>query len=213
MVTLCSAAIGSDYIQARAIGIPSGDELLLMKGTEVERAYLAFIDAPELAQPFGKEAQKLLSRYCYMKNVEIEFFNKVGKKLYVLIHVDGKVMNYELVKAGLAWTIQNEELPRKYDTAENRARINEEGLWADKNPSPPWEYRSRRAQSHAPDEPVLPGTAYREQVIKMNQFNKADTDPAAQKEQYMDEKSKTLEQLKKQGLDLLEMEDDEIDLF
>jgi len=52
---------------------------------------------------------------------------------------DGRSLNHELVKAGLAWWYRKyapDDEPLKQ--LERGARGAEHGLWADKNPIPPW---------------------------------------------------------------------------
>jgi micrococcal nuclease len=58
------------------------------------------------------------------------------------VWVDGKALNKELVRAGLAWhswpvAPDNMELMR----LEIDARSEKIGIWSMKNPTPPWEYR------------------------------------------------------------------------
>jgi endonuclease YncB( thermonuclease family) len=55
---------------------------------------------------------------------------------------DGRNLNHEIVKAGFAWWFRgyapNDEMLKRL---EEEARLAKRGLWADKNPIPPWEYR------------------------------------------------------------------------
>jgi len=52
--------------------------------------------------------------------------------------------------AGLAWWYRkyaNEQPPRQridYESAEDKAAIDRVGLWQDKDPVPPWEWRRKR---------------------------------------------------------------------
>ncbi len=60
-----------------------------------------------------------------------------------MILPDGKVLNYELINAGFAWWYR-EYAPenRTLERLEHVARSEKQGLWRDKNPVPPWEYRA-----------------------------------------------------------------------
>ncbi len=64
--------------------------------------------------------------------------------------VDGQDVNLAQVKAGMAWFYryyQKELSPedrRRYAKAEDQARTDRLGLWQDKNPMPPWEWRRQR---------------------------------------------------------------------
>ncbi len=57
---------------------------------------------------------------------------------------DGRSLNHELVRAGFAWWYQryapdDETLPQ----LEREARGAKRGLWAEAEPVPPWEWRTR----------------------------------------------------------------------
>jgi endonuclease YncB( thermonuclease family) len=61
--------------------------------------------------------------------------------------VDGQDANLEQLKAGMAWFYryyQKELTPdtrKLYAQAEDKARVERVGLWRNKNPMPPWEWR------------------------------------------------------------------------
>jgi endonuclease YncB( thermonuclease family) len=66
-----------------------------------------------------------------------------------VIKVDGKDANEAQVAAGMAWWYrdyareQTTQQQANYEAAEFNAKIRRLGLWADKNPVPPWEFRRR----------------------------------------------------------------------
>jgi endonuclease YncB( thermonuclease family) len=66
------------------------------------------------------------------------------------ILVDGRDANLEQVKAGMTWWYRQyarEQSPKDredYEVAEFQAKIHRLGLWADKNPVPPWEWRMHK---------------------------------------------------------------------
>jgi endonuclease YncB( thermonuclease family) len=68
--------------------------------------------------------------------------NPVGE---VLVS-DGRSLNQELVRAGLAWW-SRQYAPHDTTLAqlEAEARAAKRGLWADAAPLPPWEWRKARA--------------------------------------------------------------------
>ncbi len=61
--------------------------------------------------------------------------------------VDGQDVNLVQVKTGMAWFYRyyqkelSAENRKLYAQAEDEARANKKGLWQDKNPMPPWEWR------------------------------------------------------------------------
>ena len=66
------------------------------------------------------------------------------------VYVNGKDVGLAQLDAGLAWWFRkyaHEQLPRDridYEAAEDRAAANRTGLWQDKNPVPPWEWRHKQ---------------------------------------------------------------------
>ncbi|MEW6210630.1 MAG: thermonuclease family protein [Acidobacteriota bacterium] len=60
---------------------------------------------------------------------------------------DGKDICIEQLRAGLAWFYReyqnelSEEDRRAYADAEAEAKVAKRGLWADANPTPPWDFR------------------------------------------------------------------------
>jgi len=67
------------------------------------------------------------------------------------VYVDGKDVGLAQLDAGLAWWFRkyaHEQHPKDrihYDAAEDRAAADRVGLWQDKNPVPPWEWRHNLA--------------------------------------------------------------------
>jgi endonuclease YncB( thermonuclease family) len=80
--------------------------------------------------------------------------DRYGRTVAEIILPDGRNLNQEIVRAGFAWwyvkyACHDAELER----LEAEARAAGRGLWADKEPTPPWEFRtSKAAASHASTE-------------------------------------------------------------
>jgi len=74
------------------------------------------------------------------------------------VMLDGRDINLEQLNRGLAWFYRAyaKELSRDdataYEAAEERARREKRGLWADASPTPPWDFRrsGREAAVKAP---------------------------------------------------------------
>ena len=142
----------ADILSGKVIKITDGDTVhLLVEGNEKEKIRLAGIDAPERKQAFGKKSKQYLADLIGAKQVTVEFNKRdrygriVGKILY-----KRKDINLEMVKAGLAWHYkkyaheQSEDDRLAYIVAENNAYKNKKGLWHDKEPTSPWEFRKER---------------------------------------------------------------------
>ena len=70
--------------------------------------------------------------------------DRYGRTVGEVILPDGRVLNHELVRAGLAWWYRRYAPDDKtLEQLERGARGANRGLWADPNPVPPWEWRRR----------------------------------------------------------------------
>ena len=70
--------------------------------------------------------------------------DKYGRTI-AIVHVNGKSLNKELVRLGMAWWYEyfakdDKELQR----LEQDARKAKAGLWSDPYPTPPWEWQRMR---------------------------------------------------------------------
>lgn len=54
---------------------------------------------------------------------------------------EGKDVSAEMLKAGMTWHYKQYDQSEEYAGLENRARKKRAGLWADKEPVAPWEFR------------------------------------------------------------------------
>jgi len=102
------------------------------------------IDAPELHQLSGKEAQMYLADLIRNKNVTIidKGSDKYGRMI-ADVFIDGKKVNEELIKNGHAWHFKNYSSDKKLAELEDQARLCYRGLWASTSPIPPWEFREK----------------------------------------------------------------------
>jgi len=142
-------APSAQTLTGRVVRVADGDTITVLdSSTTQHRIRLEGIDAPESHQAFGTQSKKSLSSMVFGKNVTVvyqktdQYGRLVGK-----IVIDGKDINLEQVKAGMAWhykeyqreqTATDREL---YATAEEEARGGRRGLWHDANPVEPGAYR------------------------------------------------------------------------
>ena len=112
------------------------------------RVRLWGIDAPEKGQPFADEARARLKELIEGKAVRLEWKDKDQHAREVAIVYAGSTnINLQMVKEGLAWHYayfapDAEDLA----AAEKAARKKRKGLWADKNPVNPYEFRKRNRE-------------------------------------------------------------------
>ncbi|WP_432721676.1 thermonuclease family protein [Jeongeupia wiesaeckerbachi] len=144
-------AAGSS-IHGVVVGIADGDTITVLDADKREyRLRLAFIDAPEKAQPYGAAAKQHLSDLVFRKAIDAEVVDVDRYQRGVaLIRLGGDDINYAQVKAGLAWhyTRYAGKQPRAdfeaYETALQAARDRRIGLWQQPGAEPPWDFRRER---------------------------------------------------------------------
>lgn len=132
----------------QVVGVSDGDTIRVMHSGPETKIRLFGIDCPERDQAFGNKARRFTANVVFRKVVEVQEVDKDSYGRTVCwVSVDGKSLNKELLRAGLAWWYRyyaaNE---RELEELESEARKNKIGLWSSPNPIPPWEFR--RSENH-----------------------------------------------------------------
>jgi endonuclease YncB( thermonuclease family) len=136
-------------IEGKVVDVHDGDTVTVMDANGKKfHIRLQGIDAPELKQSYGAASQANLSRMVLDRQVTIVWTKMDKYKRTVgTIMLDGRDINIEQVKAGLAWHFKkyaDEQEPKDrvtYARAEEEARAVKLGLWQEANPTPPGDYR------------------------------------------------------------------------
>ena len=145
-VPACHSADRPAAFSARVIGVSDGDTITVLHQGRPEKIRLWGIDCPERGQAFGSRAKDFSSKLAYGKEVRLRprDRDKYGRTVAEVELPDGRLLNQELVKAGLAWWFRRyAEEDRTLQSLESRAQREKLGLWADGAPQPPWEYRKK----------------------------------------------------------------------
>lgn len=147
LVFLSFGAAGQE-LAGRVVGISDGDTItVLLQNKQSLKVRLYGIDCPEKRQAYGARAKQCTSALAFQKYVSLKVMDtdQYGRSVAIVILPDERILNHEIVRAGLAWWY------RKYapkDQAlrdlEASARVNQIGLWADPQPIPPWEFRKQK---------------------------------------------------------------------
>jgi endonuclease YncB( thermonuclease family) len=58
------------------------------------------------------------------------------------VFVDGRDVNLEMLQDGMAWHYKRYDKSRAFQQAEQSAQTAKRGLWAEKSPVPPWDWRT-----------------------------------------------------------------------
>ena len=150
---------GQHPIKGKVVRVKDGDTVVVLDEKSKEHTIrVSSIDCPERGQPFSKKAKEFVIDEIAGKEILVWVRNKDRYKREVgEIHYDPtgkscdteyKSLAKELLKKGLAWHYKyyskNEELSR----LEQEAKENKVGLWSEKNPTPPWEYRKQKREGN-----------------------------------------------------------------
>lgn len=146
---LSSLQIHAATINGRVVAVVDGDTITVLDNTNTQhKIRLAGIDAPEKKQAFGNVSKKSLSDMVYDKQVTVvwqkqdRYGRTVGK-----VVINGEDANLEQIKRGMAWfysKYQNELVMDdrlNYLHAHESAQAARLGLWVDKEPMAPWDFR------------------------------------------------------------------------
>lgn len=133
----------------KLVKVIDGDTVEVMHDGKVERIRLAQIDCPEQGQPFGQAAKRYVLKVAAQKivTVEVETVDRYGRTVGEVFLPDGSNLNKRIVGAGYGWQYKKYSKDPAYADLEAEARAAKLGLWKDKNPIPPWEWRRERRSS------------------------------------------------------------------
>jgi len=148
--------VAQNSVMVEVTKMVDGDTFHAKLDGEPLKVRLVTIDAPEScfykkAQPFGIEAKEhLISLVKEGEMVRLEFHGSgLHNREAAEVFVGNKSINLQMVKDGFAWVDPNyiRRLPEDrrvaYLDAEKAAREARVGLWSQKQPESPWEFRKR----------------------------------------------------------------------
>jgi micrococcal nuclease len=144
IVHLC---IAQETITGKVVKIADGDTFtLLIAGNKQVKVRLYGIDCPESKQDFGSRAKQFTAARAFGKQVKVHVKNldRYGRSIGTVILPDGKILNEELLRAGLAWHHKRYDKSQRFALLESQARSKKLGLWSAKRPVAPWEFKRAR---------------------------------------------------------------------
>jgi micrococcal nuclease len=158
-VLFCANGLAhSAEFTAKIIAVLDGDTVLVRRESGLVKIRLAEIDAPEVghagmggqppnsqkAQSFGETSKRSLSDMVLGKQVKVvsQAVDQYGR-LVAHLSVDGLDVNAEQIRRGMAWEYSNFHSNQALIALQNEARQAQLGLWAQSNPTPPWEWRKQ----------------------------------------------------------------------
>ncbi len=144
LLLFLALAAWAGSLEGRVVKVLDGDTIdVLLSDKTTVRVRLAEIDTPEKGQAFGNKAKQAAIDLAAGKSVKVEMQTKdrYGRVVGEVFLSDGRSLNKELVRLGLAWQYRNYSNDRYLAGLEADARSAGRGLWIEPNPVPPWEWR------------------------------------------------------------------------
>jgi micrococcal nuclease len=144
----------------QVIGIADGDTLTLLVNRKPLKVRLANVDAPEKKQAFGERSKQSLSDLCFGRDATyaVQDIDRYGRTVAV-VTCAGVQVNRAQVERGMAWVYQKYNKDRSLPAVQAQAKLKRAGLWADKSPVPPWEFRhpTKKVSASVGDSPCRVG--------------------------------------------------------
>ncbi|MCE2898582.1 MAG: thermonuclease family protein [Betaproteobacteria bacterium] len=147
LLLLAPPACLADIIRGRVARVHDGDTLTVRQDGRQVKVRLVDIDAPELAQPHGRDAREALEAMVLREAVTVRTTgNDRYRRVLGLVERerDGLDVNLELVRRGHAWAYSRSSLRhRSVEGLEAQARLARRGLWTEPDPERPSDWRRR----------------------------------------------------------------------
>lgn len=128
----------------QVISVSDGDTLTVLQDKKSLKVRLSNIDAPEKSQPFGQQSKQSLSDLCFNKDATIQpqTIDRYGRTVAIVV-CDGVEANRTQVERGMAWVYTKYNKDKYLPALQDQAKDAKHGLWADPEPTPPWDWRHR----------------------------------------------------------------------
>lgn len=129
---------------AKVVKVSDGDTItVLTQNKDSIKVRLYGIDAPEAKQDFGKVSKEYLSSLIAGKIVEIKSSgqDRYGRILGA-IYAGNTDINAKMVEDGYAWAFV--KYSKIYTAQQSKAMKNKAGLWRQKDPQAPWDFRKAK---------------------------------------------------------------------
>ena len=186
----CYSSIYAEDWTGKCVSVIDGDTIGVLYEEKVEKIRLDRIDCPESTQAFGTKAKQATAYCVFNKEVKIKDHgkDKYGRTLGEVIFNGNISLNQSLVKSGVAWWYKEYAKDDKVlEALEKEARENKRGLWVDKNPVAPWDFRHKKIEE--------PKTYLQDESFSISEEEKKERELSLQKQQENVERSRIPRQI------------------
>lgn len=151
-ITLTTAAAKEkEKVKGKVVRVIDGDTFEVLVGKTPYRIRMSAIDAPERGQDYYKVSREALASQCFSQTVTVLLLSKDRYQRWIgdLYNEKGLHVNAWMVENGYAWHYVQYSRSSAMAAAETQARQKHAGLWAQKNPLAPWEFRAEKRNRSA----------------------------------------------------------------
>jgi len=140
-LTLIFCALSAFGYPAKVVSIIDGDTVHVLANNQDIKVRLFGIDAPERKQPYSAQSKAALAEKILGQTVEVTTHGTDRYRRTIAdLYIGKRCINEEMVSEGWAWDFKRYSNGR-FAGAEQKARKEKAGLWADPAPVAPWEFR------------------------------------------------------------------------
>lgn len=152
LLILALAGTGSFFAaKGRIIKVTDGDSVTVLTEQGAWTSVRLYgVDSPEFRQKGGPEAADFTRETALFSPVSLDIVEKdqYGRSVAIVRLPDGRILNEELVREGHAWVYRrycSRPVCASWLALERRAKKQGLGLWGQRNPMPPWQWRRANA--------------------------------------------------------------------
>ena len=150
LMLMISASVRATDLSGKVTEVIDGNTIGLKSLSHTIKVRLLAMSPPEKEQPYAEAARKHLADLVLGKFVVVRYTG-IGSQGYLVgrILLEQADINAQMLRDGVAWYYQVEavdlsEAERQlYPACEQAARAEKRGLWQEKEPLSPWQYRKQ----------------------------------------------------------------------
>ncbi len=141
--------VWAETIVGKVVAIADGDTITILRDETPVKVRLHGIDTPEKAQDFGTAAKSYTGDLCFrdVVTVVVTDTDRYGRKVGLVVLKDGRVLNHELVAAGLAhWYADYAPHDETLRRLQEQAMAAKRGLWSRPDAITPQDFRQGKGK-------------------------------------------------------------------
>ena len=151
----------ADVWRGKVESVVDGDTLRVRDGDDrLQKVRILGIDAPENGQPFFAAAREHLAKVTRDREVEVTpTGTDYQGRTVARVSMNGNDLALDMLTAGLAWYQRGDADNAALEAEERKARARSQGLWIDKDPISPWDWREAEKARSKGRKRFVPGAA------------------------------------------------------